>query len=120
MAHHFPVLKIRSDPPDLERILYLAARYYKPEPSRCPIVILGCKDLDHNMGAWNAAAGINLRAAPGDSLHTLQLGCPMHRRRAYSASLDDGRASLSTNRSLDTATHLVRARGREVNYILQN
>jgi len=44
----------------------------------------------------------------------------MDRRRAYSASLDDVRASLSTNRSLDTATHLVRARGREVNYILQN
>ena len=45
MANHFPVLKTRSDPPDLERILYLAARYYKPEPLRCPIVILGCKDL---------------------------------------------------------------------------
>ena len=75
---------------------------------------------DHNMWAWNAAAGINLRAAPGDSLHTVRLGCPMHRRRTYSASLDDERASLSTNRSLDTATHLVRVRGREVNYILQN
>ena len=30
------------------------------------------------------------------------------------------RTEYTTNRSLDTATHLVRARGREVNYILQN
>jgi hypothetical protein len=44
----------------------------------------------------------------------------MHRRPTRSAYLDDVRASLSTNRSLDTANHLVRARGREVNYILQN
>ena len=92
-------------------VLSDAGRDRKGHPSRI---------RDHNMWAWNAAAGINLRAAPGDSWRTVRLGCPMHRRQAYFASLDDGRASLSTNRSLDTATHLVRARGREVNYILQN
>jgi hypothetical protein len=51
---------------------------------------------DHNVWAWNAAAGINLRAAPGDSWRTVRLGCPMHRRQAYLASLDDDvRGSLS-------------------------
>ena len=72
------------------------------------------------MWAWNAPAGINLRAAPGNSWPTVRLGCPMHRRRAYSASLDDVRASLSTNRNLDTATRPVRGRGAEVDYILEH
>jgi len=44
----------------------------------------------------------------------------MHRRRAYSASLDDVRASLSRNHNLDTATRPVRARGAEVDYILEH
>jgi hypothetical protein len=75
---------------------------------------------DHNMLAWNTAAGINLRAAPGDSWRIVRLGCPMHRRQAHSASLDDVRASLSRNHNLDTATRPVRARGAEVDYILEH
>ncbi len=43
----------------------------------------------------------------------------MHRRRAYSSSLDDARASPSTNHNFGTATGLVRALGGEVKRILR-
>jgi len=43
----------------------------------------------------------------------------MHRRRACSASPDDERASLETNRNVDSATHLVRTLGGEVESILR-
>ena len=43
----------------------------------------------------------------------------MHRRPTRSAYLDDVRASRSTNRNFDTATHLVRALGREERRIPQ-
>ena len=40
--------------------------------------------------------------------------------RCFAPENVDGPASFSWNRTLDIASYLVRARGREVNYILQN
>jgi hypothetical protein len=64
--------------------------------------------------------GINLHAAACDSWHTVRLGCPIYRRRVCSVSLGDVLASLSTSRSLDTATHLVRVLGPEERHIRQS
>ena len=50
----------------------------------------------------------------------MSTGCPMHRLRDRFAFLSDGLAVLSTSRNLDTATHLVRALGVEVNGIPQS
>jgi thioesterase domain-containing protein len=44
ISRDFQLSKRHSGPPDMERILFLAASAYKPKPLRCPTVIFRCKD----------------------------------------------------------------------------
>jgi aspartate racemase len=44
-SEHFPFVKRKIGPADMNRILFIAASTYKPKPLGCPTAIFRCKDL---------------------------------------------------------------------------